>query len=292
MKIIISILLLSILIFNCSSKTSEINSQLNRNKPNITENNYCDIKALTGRSDTVLNADLNVDGSEETIKLSIIWQRDKSGSWISGYSLTIDDSKIQKTLDIAALMIVIKLVDIDKYDKFREIVVAVNTDPEGMEYYIHKFDKGNIYEIGPILNFFFEDPETFPGNGKIYANNWMGFWKIYETYTYNSDKNTLIGDNTTGIYDVNFPKGIKVDITVTQPFKLHKDKDDNAEFTASLNKGMKINILKAYITAKCKDAIDNDFSLCHWYYIESDSGNGWVRLKDFKDNVEGLPWAG
>jgi len=286
MKIIFSVLLFSLSIFNCVSAKDKSYSQLNKKIPNITP---YDCKGIT---DTAIIAEINGDDSKETIKLSIIRQHDKSGSWISGYKLTIDESKIQKTLDNAVEAVSLMLVDIDKNDKFREIVVAVNADPDGMEYYIHKFDKGNIYEIGSILNFFFDDPEPFPGNGKIYANNWMGFWTIYDTFTYSSAKNTLTKDNTTGIYDVSFPKDYKADITVTKPFKLHKDRDDNAEITANLIKGMKINILKADITAKCKEAIDNDYSPCHWYYIESESGNGWIRIKDFKDNVDGLPWAG
>lgn len=279
MNIIFSILLLGIPIFFYSQASG---SEQNVQAGNIL---YC-------TSDTVFKADLNEDGTEENITLSVIRQKDKSGSWISGFKVSVNESKIQKNLEIAPLEISLMLVDIDTKDKFREIVISVSSDPDGTLYYIYKFKESRLYEIASVWNFFYEDALPFPGNGKVYTNNWMGFWKKSDVYTYDADDNKLTMDNTSGIYDVNMPKDIDVVITVTKPIKLHKDRDDDSGISATLEPGTKINILKADINAKCSDSEDNSSFQCYWYYIESNDGSGWARLKDFTDSVEGLPWAG
>ena len=53
-------------------------------------------------------------------------------------------------------------------------------------------------------------------------------------------------------------------------------------------------IIKADLSPTCKyeDGTDDNFS-CDWYLFKTEDGKqGWCRLKDFQENVDGLIWAG
>ena len=57
----------------------------------------------------------------------------------------------------------------------------------------------------------------------------------------------------------------------------------------------KITLVKVDITPKCSDEyIDYKYDdNCDWFLFKTEDGiQGWCRLKDFRDNVDGLIWAG
>jgi hypothetical protein len=241
-------------------------------------------------ADTTVIADLNGDGTDETIKLSLIMKKEGKQEWLDGYQITINDDSKEIKNDIGAEEIKIMIVDIYKKDNQKEIAVVVDIDPDGFYYDIYSYNGSNLIFVAQVDNFFYEDKEPFPGDGRVYANNWMGFWKIYDVYTYNSEKNTFTNDNRSGIYEVIYADGLKPEIKVIKSFKLLKESNATSEVTATLKKGTIVKILKANVSTKCKETGEGDF--CHWYYIESKDGNGWVKLSDFMNNVEGIPWAG
>ena len=115
----------------------------------------------------------------------------------------------------------------------------------------------------------------------------MGFWTLTEDYYFDTNTKTLI-KKPKDTYKVN------VEGKVSANFTLKKNRSDNSEITGTLKPGTKIKLVKADISPVCKDETGNNSSwLCYWYYIKaSDGTEGWCRMKDFQQNVEGLPWAG
>ena len=77
-------------------------------------------------------------------------------------------------------------------------------------------------------------------------------------------------------------------------FKLLKERDDNSPVAVYLKPKTKLMIVKADLSPTCKyeDGTDDNFS-CDWYLFKTEDGKqGWCRLKDFQENVDGLIWAG
>lgn len=299
MKNILIILFLCSFAFNCGANKNElskVDGTVSKEKT-VTDESASKKDASMDKADTTVKTDLNGDGTEETIKLAVTMKKDGKFDVITGFNLAINDKIIGKTFDpdFPPGYVELIITNINKNDKAKQVFVNCDFDPSGITFYIYNFDGKNINFIDTIDTFYPETnySEFFPGDGKILTNDWMGFWKKNDSYTYDPQKGKLTKDNTDGIYNVILADGIKNEFSVTKSFRLRKDRDDKSDVTASLVKGNKIKILKSDIKSKCNDNTSvEDMYLCHWYYIESGSEKGWVRLKDFKDNVEGLPWAG
>jgi hypothetical protein len=116
----------------------------------------------------------------------------------------------------------------------------------------------------------------------------MGFYSIEFKHKFDTENKTLsyIKED---IYDIDVPA------EVTIPFKILKFRYDESTVIQTLKPKTKITLVKVDITPKCSDEyIDYKYDdNCDWFLIKTEDGiQGWCRLKDFRDNVDGLIWAG
>ena len=67
----------------------------------------------------------------------------------------------------------------------------------------------------------------------------------------------------------------------------------NAKGLYEIGPNIQVYIIKADIRNKCKENEETGEDGCNWYFIKSKTGTeGWIMLKEFQGNIDGIPWAG
>jgi len=227
-------------------------------------------------ADSTLNIDLNFDSREETVKLKYVLDN-------LDFTLSVNNQSVSGVF-MDAYDAVIEIVDIDRNDGLREIVVKGYGSSDQTECFFFHFKDGKIVKCGYL-----------PSNLGIKADgskiltemNWMGFYSIENKYEFDSRAGTLT-PITEELYEVNVPAEVK------EEFTLLKFRNDDSEKAAVLKSGTKITLLKTDITPACEYGTDARFDMmCDWFLIRtSDGREGWIRLNMFNEKVDGLIWAG
>ncbi len=237
---------------------------------------FLSIKVFASDADTTLRTDLNFDGKEENIRL--VYYPDAMG-----FLLTIGSSQVKESYSDTydADMIIL---DINRNDGFREVVVRGFGSSDQTDCYFFQYDGEKIIPCGHLpSNSGFETN----GKGQVTEFGWMGFYTIRLKYDFDSRRKTLSFEKEE-FYDVNQSAEVKT------PFGLKKTRDDASESSGTLSKGEKIVIVKTDIEPVCNKDENYIYDMnCDWFYIKSAGGvNGWIRGKDFFEKVDGLIWAG
>ncbi len=234
------------------------------------------VRSFSNWSDTTIHADLNFDRIEEAIKCSY---HEDSMEFI----LMINDEKITgvfyDTYDYS-----IEIIDINRNDNLKEVMVKGYGASDQNDMYFYQFSGGKIIPCGHLPSNFGVEAT---GNGTLTEYGWMGFWSIKLKYDFDTKKKALTPVEEE-FYDV------KQECEVKNPFRLLKERDDNSDVSVNLSPKTKLMIVKADISPKCNysNGTVDDFT-CDWYLIRTlDGKEGWCRLKDFQENVDGLIWAG
>lgn len=227
-------------------------------------------------ADTTVKIDLNFDGREETVKLIHKGEEQE-------FTLRINDAEFKGQFDYA-YGADIEILDINRNDGLREVMVKGYGPSDQNDMQFFQFIDGKIITAGRLPSNFGIETK---GNGELTEYGWMGFWTIKLKYEFDSKAKTITRVPEE-FYDVN------QECEVKESFKLLTRREDDAPAVIELKSKTKLTILKADITPNCKtpDGYDDDF-FCDWYYIRtSDGKEGWVRLKNFYEKVDGLVWAG
>lgn len=232
------------------------------------------------QGDTTIYTDINPDRKMEIIFVS--FPRLKNGG-IYDYVLTIDNDTAKGVFDIMDNAMV-HLIDIDKSDGYKEVVLMAIGPSDMTDYKIFRYSGGKIVKIGDLSGFFGIETD---GYGTLKAIVWMGFWMKEQLYKLDNELMALLP----------IPKDVyslDVDITVTKTFVILSERIDEAMVVKSLKSGTKIKLIGADTSPRCyndmgyQDDFDSD-----WYLIRANDGTeGWARLKNFRDLVDGLIWAG
>ncbi len=234
------------------------------------------ISSFSQTRDTTFKIDLNFDRIDETIKF------------------TYDEGKLEFILKINkseysgafsdAYDFGIEVIDINRNDNLKELLIKGYGSSDQSDMYFFQFIDNKIIPCGHLpSNFGVEST----GNSILTEYGWMGFWNIKIKYEFDT-KNKTLTKIEEEFYEVN------QDCEVKNPFKLLLKRDDNSDVTVTLTPKTKLTILKADISPLCKfEDGSNDDSGCDWYFFKTSNGyQGWCRLKDFEQNVDGLIWAG
>jgi hypothetical protein len=131
---------------------------------------YINLKAedFTFQSSTDLNGDkipeeINLTNIDETTEFSL----EISGKNIRGkFNEESSDGFI--------------VVDIDKYDKYKEIAVHTPGPSSDDEYLIYWYNGDSIKETARLSRW-----PKFLGNGIVYVDGWLGFWSRRDKYILN-----------------------------------------------------------------------------------------------------------
>jgi hypothetical protein len=163
------------------------------------------------------------------------------------------------------------IIDIDKYDKYKEIAVHTPGPSSDDEYFIYWYDGKAIQETAHLSRW-----PKFLGNGIVYVDGWVGFWTRRDKYILNNSTRKL--DHV-----LQFAYYVGVKANVKNSFPIFKDKELK-EKVALLSKYSEIEIL----------VCDMDYREWndHIYLIKSKSNLiGWASNQAIHHNLEGLPLA-
>lgn len=232
-------------------------------------------KGYSQLKDTVINADINPDRKMEKIEVSF----GVDGNYI--YTLKVDNKEYKGEL-INGEYAYAELIDINKNDGYMEIAIVDVGPSDGHDTYLFHFN-GNIVPLGRISGM--SSPEAM-GDGTAQAYWWMGFWGFNKQYKL---ENGTIIEITKETYPVK-----DVEAVAIQPFELRESRDENSKVIGTVKAGANVKFLEADITPVCINSYGyEDDDECDWFKVITDDGTiGWVQLKDFRDKVEGLIWAG
>jgi hypothetical protein len=234
------------------------------------------ISTFSDNRDTTFKYDLNFDRNEETINCSY-------NEASQGFTLQIGNAKLTGTF-IDSYDMGIEIIDINKNDNLREVLIKGYGSSDQNDMYFYQYIDGKIVECGHLpSNFGVEST----GSSQLTETGWMGFWDIKIKYDFDTRKKTLTKIEEE-FYMVNRECEVK------NPFRLLTGRDDNPSIAVSLVPKTKLTIIKADITPVCPEVNGySDDMMCDWFLIKtSDGKQGWCRLKDFYENVDGLVWAG
>lgn len=237
---------------------------------------FFSISVFASTADTTLNYDINSDGKEETIKLQ---HKDDDQSFV----FSINDVKLNGKFDYAYGSS-IQIIDMDEHDGVMEVIVIGYGNSDQNDMFFYQFVDGKIIEVAHLPSNFGVETDN---HGTLTEHAWMGFWTMQQKYRFDSKAKTLTK------VDEEF-YNVDQQCEVTKPFKLLSKREDDAAAVVELKPKTKITLVKADLTPKCLyDNGDTDDFFCDWYFIRTADGKeGWVRLKMFYENVDGLIWAG
>jgi len=232
-----------------------------------------------------------VTGTAKDTSVSLTLEKNKPGQTVN---CSYNDSTLAFTLKIGnesvsgvfvdAFDIDLQALQIDKDDNYYLLVLKGLGPDDDNNCFFYEFVNGKIIPCGNIA---YTNEIRTNGDKILEADSWMGFWTLRENYYFDSNSKSLV-KKPKEFYNVN------AEGKVTAKFRLLNERDDKSSSSGSLKPGEKITVVKADITPKCKDeeGNNNDWQ-CWWYYIKSSDGTeGWCRMRDFQQNVDGLPWAG
>lgn len=227
--------------------------------------------------DTVINADINPNRKMEHIEVTF------STDGTYGYTLKVDNKEYKGELANGEYAYA-ELIDINQNDGYTEIAIVDVGPSDGHDTYLFRFT-GEIIPLGRISGMSAPEPA---GDGTARAFWWMGFWGFNKHYKIDDATNTLV-EITQETYPVK-----DVEAVALQTFELLAERDENSKVVATVNPGVNVKFIEADITPVCINSAGyEDDDECDWFLVEtSDGAKGWVQLKNFRDKVEGLIWAG
>ncbi|MCX7877244.1 MAG: hypothetical protein N2510_01235 [Ignavibacteria bacterium] len=234
---------------------------------------------ISSFSDTTFTVDLNFDGKSEKVSFSV--------TETNNYILEINGDRVYGEL-ICSYDPAIEIFDINRNDNRRDLAVSVWCEGDNKVYNFYQYSEGKIDSIGTLSAGYLE----INGNSVIRGSKWMGFYAIMLDYEFDFRKKK-IQLKTKEFYDVNQKA------KVTSEFSLRTYRDDNSSVAHTLKPGDEITLVKSDVSPQCPDEnISGEYAyiydiFCDWFLIKTKDGRkGWCRLRDFKDKVEGLIWAG
>lgn len=223
--------------------------------------------------DTVINADINPNRKVEKVEVT----------FHDGYQYTLKvDNKEYKGEIVNGEYAYAQLIDMDDSDGYIEIAIIDVGPSDGHDAYMFRFT-GDIVPLGRISGMSAPEPV---GNGIVESYWWMGFWGFNKQYKL---ENGTIVEITKETYPVK-----DVEAVAIQPFSLRESRNEDSKVVGTVNAGANVKFLEADITPVCINSAGyEDDDECDWFKVVTDDGTtGWVQLKDFRDKVEGLIWAG
>jgi hypothetical protein len=199
-------------------------------------------------------ADLNGDGKPETIRLVKL-----EGN---RFRLHINQDKVEDELLEEAEGFYI--ANVDKSDKYREVVVYTPGPSDDDEHVFFWFDGKRIRKMGHLMRWL-----KFLGNGIVLANDWMGFWTITRKYVLTKDRKLV--EVPQEFYHVG------VTGKVSKPLTLYRTRQTK-QVLATLRVGSNAEI----ILSDSKG----------WYLIKSENRLlGWAKEESLMNSMSNLPIA-
>lgn len=219
--------------------------------------------------------DLNGDGKSEEITVTFTGEKERDEH---DYIIEINEHIYNGEFPYDGI-VAAEIVDIDRNDKQKELLVRFDGETDDVIDNIFIFDDG-IVKIAEIPG---GSVSEIIGNGVVTMFEWMGFWSRDKKY------------KLEGKYLVPVREEYSIDVnsTVANTMTLRSGTSLNSKITAELPPGSKITLKKVSILSTQCTTPDGYTHECEWYYIESDTGNsGWIEFNELIESTMDLPWAG
>ena len=196
--------------------------------------------------------DLDGDGQKETIKWVRLVEKTKLSTYNNGkYRLTINNQVIFDAGYLSPSSDGFYIVDIDRSDKYKELVVPTFVYPDGSGGMIYEFKNGRL---GRVSSDVVERP-IFVGNGTIKEHQWQGFWDA--TFYRKLNSNHKLVAVPQKFYEVGFQS------KVIKPTPLHAYRQPN-KIIFTVPVGRRVKVVKT--------------DLKGWYQIAAGNGKfGWIK---------------
>ena len=198
--------------------------------------------------------DLNGDGKPETIRLVKL-----EGS---KFRLHINQATVEGSLgdEVEGFYI----TDVDKSDKYREVVVYTPGPSDDYEHLLFWFDGKRIHKMGHLMRLI-----KCLGNGIVIADDWKGFWLITRKYVLTKERKLV--EVPQEFYHVG------VTGKVSKPLTLYQTRQGK-QVLAILRVGSKAELILS----------DNK----GWYLVKSENRLlGWAKEESILQSISDLPLA-
>jgi uncharacterized protein YgiM (DUF1202 family) len=205
-----------------------------------------------------LSADLNGDGRRETIRIASA----SSAADEPGYRLSVGRHSIGGKLE-GMNRPHVYTVDINRADRYKEIVVQRDDLGLNFESHVYWFDGRRLRLMGTISGV----EAVFKGDGTVSEQNWRGFW--HSTDTFRLTRTRKLAKTPRRFYPVNKAA------TASQNLPLHS-RPGHKRVTATLKPGAKLAVVKS--------------DLKGWYLVRASGGTqGWAAQREIMERTTGLP---
>lgn len=229
--------------------------------------------AIAQTSPRLLKADLDGDGTPETVKLTTT----RGANDEQSFTLTVNVATVTRKLELEA-DVEMKIIDVDRSDKFKEVLIQGVGASDYSYTFVYHYDGKALIEI---LKAEGQGGVEFSGNGIALQSDWMGFWT-------RKRKHQL--DNTTQRFR-EVPQEIYyvgIEGKVKETFPVYERRGATT-VVANTRAGSTMLVVACDPSPHCTGDTND---ACHWYLIKTETGLlGWVRLETLRDKAE-LPWAG
>jgi len=236
---------------------------------------------------------------------------------ISIFTLTVDGKSVNDTLPYEDSFGV-EIVDINKIDKSKEILISSGGSPE-YNFWVYKYSKDLIQ----LLKSDYLQEFTPDGSGTVIGVRWVGFCILKDKFMLSKDGNKL-EKVPIDFYPIKYTfddDGVEKDykVTAVKSFNIYKDRNSNCKVTSNkvkndikytvtgydnnsvvteIKKGDKI-ILTGYDTkyTTVKNS-ENEETWWVWIQVKSSSGKtGWIYMNAYdqyywNEFFEGVVFAG
>lgn len=207
--------------------------------------------------------DLNGDGTSENITFSLNPATEK-------FVITVAGSRQSGAFESDDPPQGFTIIDIDKNDKYKEIMVMCPGSSDAHVYYLFAYDGKRLNKIGQLTRSL-----DFPGDGIVRVQDWAGFWVKHDKYVLDRPRHFLKKVPQEFYY-------VGVPATVKKTFPIYATRNDKT-VVAKVRPQSKVIIL---LCASFQETPQ-------WYILKTETGLvGWVREEIFQEHLEGIPWAG
>jgi hypothetical protein len=208
-----------------------------------------------------LKADLNSDNVSEQISLISYDNND--------FKLKINNEEF--TGNIGDPVDGFVLIDINKWDAYKEIAVHTPGPSDDDIYLVVWYDGERIIQMGRLSRW-----PVFKGNGIVYVDGWEGFWTRRDKYQLDNARRELICVDQYAYY-------VGLTVEVSKGFRIYRDQEFKNE-VALLSDGSEIEIVlcdnKGYQYLEYRYLIKSSSGLLGWTNYETLQKNATLPLAD------------
>ena len=224
-----------------------------------------------GKADQVWNLEADVDGDGKADRITV-----KATDEYGAYVLTVGGASVTGRIDESVDEV--KIIDIDRNDRHREVSVFSHGPSDDPQHHIYWYDGRKIYTVGKLAGV------DFTGHGWVYEHWWAGFWTGTDKHVLDR-KTHRLKKLPQEFYHV----GVKA--KVRSSFPIYCTRSAKTAL-ANPRAGSTVEVVLCAQVKRTGKLGPEDEHYDRWYLVKSESGlSGWTKEELLYKHLEGLPLA-